>query len=274
MTSDTGLGDISLTLVGAGKMGGAMLQGWLKLGLNAERVAVVEPFPSESLKALCAATGATLNGAPTLHDIVVLATKPQMLDAAAQTLSAWVGPETLVISVLAGKTIANIRARLPLAKALVRAMPNTPAAVGRGITGVYATEAVSPQQRDVTTKLLSAIGQVEWVGTEAQIDMVTAVSGSGPAYVFYLTECLAKAGEAAGLPAELAARLARATVEGAGELMFQEPQTSPAQLRINVTSPGGTTAAALDVLMSEGGLEPLMEGAVAAAKRRAGALSG
>ena len=199
--------DISLTLVGAGKMGSAMLQGWLKLGLDAARAFVVEPFPSDDLKALCAATGVTLNGAPRQTDIVVLATKPQMLDSAAATLVPLVGSKSLVISILAGKTIANVQARLPQAKALVRAMPNTPAAVGRGITGVFATEAVTQQQREVTTQLLGAIGRVEWVETEAQIDMVTAVSGSGPAYVFYLAECLAKAGEAAGLPPELAARL-------------------------------------------------------------------
>ena len=266
--------DISLTLVGAGKMGGAMLLGWLKLGLAAKRAFVVEPFPSEELKALCVATGVTLNGAPQQSDVVVLATKPQMLDSAAATLVPLVGPKSLVISILAGKTIANLQARLPHTQALVRAMPNTPAAVGRGITGVFATDAVSPGQRDITTQLLGAIGRVEWVESEDQIDMVTAVSGSGPAYVFYLAECLAKAGEAAGLPAELAARLARATVEGAGELMFQEPQTAPSQLRINVTSPGGTTAAALEVLMADAGLAALMARAVAAAKRRAAELSG
>ena len=214
------------------------------------------------MKALCVATGVTLNGAPQQSDVVVLATKPQMLDSAAATLVPLVGPKSLVISILAGKTIANLQARLPHTQALVRAMPNTPAAVGRGITGVFATDAVG------------AIGRVEWVESEDQIDMVTAVSGSGPAYVFYLAECLAKAGEAAGLPAELAARLARATVEGAGELMFQEPQTVPSQLRINVTSPGGTTAAALEVLMADAGLAALMARAVAAAKRRAAELSG
>lgn len=266
--------DISLTLVGAGKMGGAMLQGWLKLGLDPKRAFVVEPYPSEELKALCAATGVSLNGAPRIADVVVLATKPQMLDSAAETLKPLVGAQTLVVSILAGKTIANVAARVPQAKALIRAMPNTPAAVGRGITGVYATPAVSAAQREIATSLLSSIGRVEWLEDEAQIDMVTAVSGSGPAYVFYLAECLAKAGEAAGLPAELAARLARATVEGAGELMFQEAQAAPSQLRINVTSPGGTTAAALGVLMADDGLAPLMTQAVAAAKRRAEELAG
>ena len=153
-------------------------------------------------------------------------------------------------------------------------MPNTPAAVARGITGVFPTAAVSASQKALTATLLGAIGRVEWLETESQIDMVTALSGSGPAYVFYLAEAMAKAGEAIGLPADLAARLARATVEGAGELMFQEQEVSPAQLRINVTSPAGTTAAALEVLMSETGLAPLMEKAVAAAKRRAGELAG
>ena len=267
--------NISLSLVGAGKMGGAMLQGWLKLGLEAARVQVFDPHPSAEMTDLCQRTGCALNPAqPASADVLVLAIKPQMLDAAAEGLIPLANEQTLVISVLAGKTIANLAARLPRAKALVRAMPNTPAAVGRGITGVFATPEVTQAQRDTTTRLLGAIGKVEWLSREEEIDMVTAVSGSGPAYVFYLAECLTKAGEAAGLPPDLAARLARATVEGAGELMFQEAATAPAQLRINVTSPGGTTAAALNVLMADNGLTQLMIDAVAAAKRRAGELSG
>ena len=267
--------DISLTLIGAGKMGGAMLQGWLKLGLDASRTQIIDPHPSAEMVAFCAAAGARLNPAnPVQTDVIVLAIKPQMLESASPTLSAIIGPSSLVISVLAGKTIANLAARLPNARALIRAMPNTPAAVGRGITGVFATPAVTPEQKSLAATLLGAIGRVEWLDDEAQIDMVTALSGSGPAYVFYLAEAMAKAGEAIGLPADLAARLARATVEGAGELMYQEQAISPAQLRINVTSPAGTTAAALDVLMADDGLAPLMAEAVAAAKRRAGELAG
>jgi len=266
--------DISLTLIGAGKMGGAMLQGWLKLGLDPKRTVVFDPRPSLDMVALCEATSCALNPAePTPADVLVLAIKPQMLDEAAPTIAPFVNDKTLIISVMAGKTIANIAARLP-SQTIIRAMPNTPAAVGRGITGVYPTAKVSAAQKTITAALLGAIGRVEWVESEDDIDIVTAVSGSGPAYVFYLAECLAKAGEAAGLKPDLAARLARATVEGAGELMFQDSVTSPAQLRVNVTSPGGTTAAALNVLMADTGLQPAMTAAVAAAKKRAGELSG
>jgi pyrroline-5-carboxylate reductase len=266
----------SLVLVGAGRMGGAMLRGWLDLGMSAASVTIIEPYPSNELTALCATSGASLNPAspPPAPDALVLAVKPQTLDAAAPQIAPLVGPHTLVVSIMAGKTIADICARLPAAKALVRAMPNTPAAVGRGISGVCASPGVSPAQRAMADALLGAIGAVEWLENEALIDAVTALSGSGPAYVFLLAECMALAGEKAGLPRETAQRLARATVEGSGELMFREPQTSPSQLRVNVTSPGGTTAAALEVLMGADGLAPLMERAIAAAKRRAGELSG
>ena len=177
------------------------------------------------------------------------------------------------MSILAGKRIADLAARLPT-QAVVRAMPNTPAAIGRGVTGAYASAATSAAQRALSDALLSAVGGVEWVDDEALIDVVTAVSGSGPAYVFYFAECLAAAGAEAGLPAALAARLARATVEGAGELMRRQPETGPDELRRRVTSPGGTTAAALEVLEAPDGLAALMRRAVAAAKRRAGELSG
>jgi pyrroline-5-carboxylate reductase len=225
---------------------------------------------------LCGAKGARLNplGASLkAPNVLVLAIKPQMLDAAAPEIAPLVGPNTLVLSIMAGKTIGNIAARLP-AKAIVRAMPNTPAAVGRGITGVAASAGVTSAQRDMTDALLSAIGQVVWVESEEQIDAVTAVSGSGPAYVFHLVECMASAGVAAGLPEDVALRLARATVEGSGELLHRDAVTSAAQLRVNVTSPGGTTAAALDVLMAPDGLGALMTRAILAAKRRAGELSG
>ena len=266
----------SLVLVGAGKMGGAMLEGWLKLGVNPASVTVVDPFPSAQMKTLCDAKGVRLN--PPAADIkppetLAVAIKPQTFNAAASEIARMIGPRTLVVSVMAGKTIANMKTRLP-AGAVVRAMPNTPAAVGRGVTAVAACPAVTIAQRGVANSLLSAIGRIEWVEDEALIDAVTAVSGSGPAYVFLLAETLAKAGEAAGLPADLAMRLARATVEGAGELMFRDPDDSPATLRENVTSPGGTTAAALAVLMAPDGLQPLMTKAVAAAKRRSEELSG
>ena len=266
----------SLVLVGAGKMGGAMLQGWLALGLAPASVAVLDPFAAPELIDLCAARGVALNppmASLAAPQVLVLAIKPQMLDQAAPDIAPLVGQGTLVLSIMAGKTMGDIAARLP-ASAIARAMPNTPAAVGRGVTGVAASAGVTPAQRAMADGLLRAIGAVEWVADENLIDAVTAVSGSGPAYVFPLVEALASAGEKAGLPADIALRLARATVEGSGELMFREPDISAAQLRKNVTSPGGTTAAALDVLMAPDGLSALMERAVAAAKRRAGELSG
>ena len=267
----------SLVLVGAGKMGGAMLQGWLALGLEPQAVTVLDPHVAQDMLALCRARGVALN--PPVANIaapkvLVLAIKPQMLDEAAASLAGLTGKATLVISILAGKTIADLAQRLPGCPALIRAMPNTPAAIGRGITGAYANAAVAPAQKAMADALLQAVGRVEWLDDEALIDAVTAVSGSGPAYVFHLVECLAQAGAAVGLESGLAMRLARATVEGSGELMFQNQATPAADLRVNVTSPGGTTAAALAVLMADDGMAALMRAAVAAAKARARALSG
>ncbi|MDQ4134731.1 MAG: pyrroline-5-carboxylate reductase [Pseudomonadota bacterium] len=266
----------TLVLVGAGKMGGAMLEGWLGVGLDPRGVTVIDPRVSDEMAELCRSKGIALSpaepaGSP---DVLVLATKPQSLDDAAPGVDRILEPHTLVISILAGKTIGNLRARLPRARAVVRAMPNLPASIGRGATGAAASPEVSEEQRAVADTLLRCNGLVEWVGSEDLIDAVTAVSGSGPAYVFHLVECLAEAGVAAGLPADLAGRLARATIEGAGELLFRS-DLSPATLRQNVTSPGGTTAAALEVLMAErGGMRDLMREAVAAAKRRAEELAG
>ena len=266
-----------LVLAGAGKMGGAMLEGWLKLGLDGAGIVVIDPAPAADMLALCEKAGVRVNPPPaglTPPETLVLAVKPQMLDAAAAGLEALAGPETLLISIIAGKTVANLQARFPRARAIVRCMPNTPAAVGRGVTGAFASPGLNAGHKSTANALLAAIGGVVWVEDEGLIDAVTAVSGSGPAYVFYLTECLARAGEAQGLPADLAMRLARATVEGSGELMFRDPASQPETLRKNVTSPAGTTAAALDVLMADDGLAPLMTRAVAAARRRAGELSG
>jgi pyrroline-5-carboxylate reductase len=265
----------SVTLVGAGKMGVALLQGWAARGLVGEGVAILEPRPSAEIAALAAARGFRLN--PTRRapaEALVLAVKPQMLDSVAPQIAADAGPGTLVLSILAGKRIADLSARLPQAKMIVRAMPNTPAAIGRGITGAFAGPAVDARGRELTAALLGAVGEVEWVESEALIDAVTAVSGSGPAYVFYFVECLTSAGVEAGLPEETAARLARATIAGAGELLRRSPDTSPATLRENVTSPGGTTAAALAVLMAEDGFAPILARAVEAARRRAEELSG
>lgn len=266
----------SLVLIGAGKMGGALLEGWLRLGLDPATTAVIDPYPSAEMKALCEKAGVRLNppretlGKP---EALALAIKPQTLNAAAPEIAPLIGPKTLVVSIMAGKTIANIKARLP-ARAVVRAMPNTPASVGRGVTAVAADPSVSESQRAAADSLLRAIGRIEWVKDETLIDAVTAVSGSGPAYVFLLAECLAQAGRAVGLDAETAAKLARATVAGAGELLAQSDLPA-SKLRENVTSPGGTTAAALAVLMAEGnGLQELMTRAVAAAAKRGKELAG
>lgn len=267
----------TVALIGAGNMGLAMLEGWAGEGLAGDRVVVVDPNPSERLQALCAAKGFLLGDRAAVagvRDAVILAIKPQMLDAGTSAAAPFVGPQSVVVSILAGKRIADIAARLPAAKAIVRAMPNTPAAIGRGVTGAFASPKTSEAQRALSHALLAAAGQVEWVENEPLIDAVTAVSGSGPAYVFYLVECLAAAGVEAGLPADLAARLARATIEGSGELLHRQADVSAETLRQRVTSPGGTTAAALSVLMAEDGLAPLMSRAVAAAKKRAGELSG
>ncbi|APF38242.1 pyrroline-5-carboxylate reductase [Chelatococcus daeguensis] len=266
----------TLVLVGAGKMGGAMLDGWLANGLAPEAVTILDPHPAQELTALAREKGLRLN--PPLAEIappaaLVLAIKPQSLDASADTIARLAGAGTLVVSILAGKTIANLRARLPAAGAIVRAMPNLPAAVRRGVTAAVTGRETSRERRLIADSLLKGVGAVEWLDDESLIDAVTAVSGSGPAYVFHLTECLAEAGAAAGLPPDLAARLARATVVGAGE-MLRQTELTPAKLRQNVTSPGGTTAAALDVLMAKDGLQPLLTKAVAAARKRAGELSG
>jgi pyrroline-5-carboxylate reductase len=256
-----------IVLAGAGKMGGAMLAGWLARGLEPKQVAVIEPHPSAEIVAL-AAQGIRLN--PPAKDIgnaatLVVALKPQTFREAGPGLKPLVAPSTLVVSIMAGTTIASITE--VCGGSVVRAMPNTPAAIGRGITVAVAANDVSAAQRAVADALLRATGSVEWVDDESLMDAVTAVSGSGPAYVFLLVEELARAGVEAGLPAELATKLARETVAGSGELLFRS-DLAPATLRQNVTSPGGTTAAALDVLMGEGGMQSLLTRAVAAATRR------
>ena len=262
----------TVVLVGAGKMGGAMLQGWIRMGLDPGRITVLEPDPGPEIVAL-ASRGLTLNPARAEPaTLIVLAVKPQAADQVVPGLVPWVGPDTLVASIMAGRTLRGIERVLPQATAVVRAMPNLPAAIGRGITVAVPNAAVTPSQRALIDRLLSAIGAVEWVAAEALLDAVTAVSGSGPAYVFLLAELLARAGTAAGLPKDLATRLARATIAGSGELLGQSP-LAPETLRHNVTSPGGTTAAALAVLMGEEGLGGLMTRAVAAATRRAAELA-
>lgn len=256
-----------IVLAGAGKMGGALLTGWLKAGLAADRIAAVEPQPSAEITAL-ASQGLRLNpaaGAIGQVAALVIAVKPQMFAAAAPALKPFVAAGTLVVSIMAGTTIARIAASC--GGAVVRAMPNTPAAIGRGITVAVPAANVSAMQRTIADALLRATGVVEWVEDEALLDPVTAVSGSGPAYVFLLVEELARAGVAAGLPARLAEKLARETIAGSGALLEQS-DSDAATLRQNVTSPGGTTAAALEILMGKDGLSDLMTRAIAAATRR------
>lgn len=264
-----GIGPVAL--VGAGKMGGAMLDGWLGRGLAPAQAVVIDPKPSPEL----AAKGVVLNPAPSALSkmrVVILAVKPQVAAEVLPSIKGLVGADTLVVSVMAGKTLAFLQTAFPDA-ALVRAMPNTPAAIGRGMTVAVPNAKVTAAQKQLTHDLLAATGVVEWIDDEGLMDAVTAVSGSGPAYIFHLAEALAKAGVAAGLPPHLAETLARATVAGSGELLHRSP-LHPAILRQNVTSPGGTTAAALDVLMAPEGLEALMTKAVAAATKRSRELAG
>ena len=263
-----------LVLVGAGKMGSALLEGWIRLGLDPQNIAVIEPAIPPQIAALTQ-RGLQLNPTPrALKNVaaIVLAVKPQVAPQAIPSLAPLVSPSTVVVSIMAGRTLRFLSDALAKPCAIVRAMPNTPAAIGRGITvavPLHANEA----QRALADRLLSATGAVEWTTDEALMDAVTAVSGSGPAYVFLLAEALTEAGVAAGLPHELAAKLARETVAGSGELLHRSPLDA-AVLRENVTSPAGTTAAALAVLMGQDGLASLMEKAVAAATKRSRELAG
>ncbi len=259
-----------LVLLGCGKMGSAMLNGWLRSGLPPASVWVIDPHPSAWLKEQGVHIGADLPANPA---IAIIAVKPQMMADALPDVKVLGNGQTLVISIAAGTPIATFEAMLGENTPIVRAMPNTPAAVGRGITALIGNASVKPDDMDLADALLSSIGQTVRLDNEGQMDAVTAVSGSGPAYVFHLIETLAAAGEAEGLPADLAMQLAKATVGGAGELAEGVDDT-PTQLRINVTSPNGTTQAALEVLMdAETGFPPLLRRAVAAAANRSRELS-
>jgi pyrroline-5-carboxylate reductase len=264
--------DGPVVLAGAGKMGAAMLSGWIARGLRPGDVIVQEPNIAGAAADLQRQHGfaavPSLEALPRPPSVIVVAVKPQAMEAVFPALARHAGPATVVMSIAAGKSIASFERHLPQGIAVVRAMPNTPAAIGRGITGAVGNPHVTETQKALCTSLLSAAGEVVWLNDEALIDAVTAVSGSGPAYVFLLAEALARAGEAAGLDAETSMQLARATVSGAGELL-RLSEDDPATLRQNVTSPGGTTAAALSVLMREkNGLQDLLTEAVLAAKKR------
>ena len=254
-----------LVLLGCGKMGSALLAGWLNQGLPPSAVHVIEPHPSDWLKG----TGVAVNGTLPAHPaIVLIAVKPQMMGAALPTIAAMGGGRTLFVSIAAGTTIEAFEAAFGDDSPIVRAMPNTPAAVGQGISAIIGNAAATPAHLDLAETLLCAVGQVVRLEREAQMDAVTGLSGSGPAYVFHMIDCLAAAGAAQGLPPDLAMQLAKATVAGAGALAMQAAET-PTQLRINVTSPNGTTQAGLEVLMNAGtGLDPLIHATVAAATAR------
>jgi len=266
-----------LLLVGCGKMGGAMLDGWLTSGIAAAGVHIVDPTGAEAFQDR---DGVTIHDAADSlpadldPEVVVLAVKPQQMGEVLAPLARFAGPDTLFVSVAAGKTIGFFQETLGADAAIVRAMPNTPAAIGRGVTVCCPNAMCSDGQKALAERLLKAVGEAETVEDEALIDAVTALSGGGPAYTFLLIECMAKAGIEAGLPQALAAKLALHTVAGAGELALRSGE-DPAQLRRNVTSPKGTTEQALNVLMREqDGLGPLMNEAIAAATRRSKELAG
>jgi len=270
--------DGKILLAGCGKMGSAMLEGWLERGVHPTDVYAVEPNPDmtaalEQRYGINTRTSVSNLPSDLSPSVVIFAVKPQMMDIAAPDYARFASPDTVFLSIAAGKTIAYFESVVGENAAVVRAMPNTPAAVRRGITVACRNASVSDNQRQFCGELLEAVGEVEWVDDEGLIDAVTALSGGGPAYVFLLAEVMAKAGLEAGLPEALANRLARVTVSGAGELMRQSPE-DPEQLRINVTSPGGTTAEALKILMADDAWQPLMSKAIAAATARSRELAG
>ena len=266
--------NFSVVLVGAGNMGGAMLKGWLANGINPSSVTVLDPSPSDQMKSMLIKSRITHtenSGGVSPPDVLLLAVKPQMMGQVLPSLTELIEEQTVVVSVAAGTTLSTICNALGDI-AVIRVMPNTPSLVLRGMSVGCSNKKTSQKQRNNVHKLMEAIGKIEWVEDEKLIDAVTAVSGSGPAYVFHLAECMAEAGKLAGLSNELAMTLAIETVSGAGELLRQSEDT-PATLRKNVTSPNGTTAAALEVLMGEGGMPDLLKKAIMAAKKRSEELS-
>ncbi|MEM7651396.1 MAG: pyrroline-5-carboxylate reductase [Pseudomonadota bacterium] len=261
----------NITLIGCGKMGSAMAQGWLSSSLDIQ-LTIIEPND-------IAVEGAhhfkTINNAQSAlekTDIIVLAVKPQIMSDVCAALKPHLKENALILSIAAGQSIATFEGYLGGAQPIIRAMPNTPAAIGKGISAAIANTHASEEQKAIAHKLLESAGKVEWLNDETLMDAVTAVSGSGPAYVFYLIEMLSHAGTKAGLPADMAMSLARQTVIGSAALSEAESQADAATLRKNVTSPGGTTAAALDVLMN-GETQEIFDKAIEAAKTRSRELS-
>jgi pyrroline-5-carboxylate reductase len=260
----------TLVLAGCGKMGSAMLEGWLKAGADPKMIVAIDPKPPHEVMELLQKRGIRHNPPVTSitdAEVIIVAVKPQVMEDVLPNLVSLKSSRPLILSVAAGKTIATFAKHFGQDAAIIRTIPNTPAAIGRGITAMSANANVSKVQMALATALLSSTGEVVTVDDESMIDLVTAVSGSGPAYIFYLTECMAAAGEKIGLPAALAMQLARATVAGSGELMRQTG-IDAATLRQNVTSPNGTTFAALQVLMADNGMMQLFENAITAAAKR------
>jgi pyrroline-5-carboxylate reductase len=268
----------ALLLAGGGKMGGALLEGWLAQGTPAKKIIAIEPNP-DSARLLAERTRIrVLENAdqipPEFHpDVVVFAVKPQVMPEVAPAYKRFAEGGTVFLSIAAGINLRTFSSFLGADAAIVRAMPNTPAAIRRGITVACANDRVDADQQRLCHGLLEAVGEMHWVEDEGMLDAVTALSGGGPAYVFLLVECLTQAGEDAGLPGDLAERLARVTVSGAGELLARAEE-APVELRRNVTSPGGTTAEALKILMAEDGWQPLVSRAIAAATARSRQLAG
>jgi pyrroline-5-carboxylate reductase len=265
-------GDRPLLLVGAGKMGGALLDGWLQDNLAATGTTVLDPYLEPDRARFLRKAGVAVAATPDEvaarnHGCVFLAVKPQSMAEALAVVAPLAAADAVIVSVAAGIRLATLEAAFAATQPVIRAMPNTPAQVGMGMSVAVPNGHVGKNERDSVDALLAAVGKVAWIDDEGLMDAVTAVSGSGPAYVFLLAECLGEAAREAGLPDSIASLLARQTVVGAGALLA-ESLLSPRELRRNVTSPGGTTAAALDVLMAEDGLKPLLIRAVERARQR------
>jgi pyrroline-5-carboxylate reductase len=274
VANDSACSNRKLLLIGGGKMGLALLKGWLKSGRAPDGIIVVDPKPADELREIVRTSGVHVTpevASDSPAATVVLAVKPQTANTVLSSVNPIVDRDTLVISIMAGVKLSILRSKLPQSRTIVRAMPNLPASVGRGAIVAVSEMAISSVFRSSAKELLEATGTFEWLSDESQMDVVTGLSGSGPGYLFYVIECLAQAGIGLGLNPGTAHRLARSTLEGAGELLHQSVQ-SPAELRVQVTSTGGTTEAGLRVLM-DGRLQQLITATVRAAATRSSALS-
>ena len=258
-------GPQSVALVGAGRMGAALASGWLS-GKGKKDIRIADPQPSEQVRAWAEDGKVVLNPEPEPVDVLIVAVKPQIFPKVAESLKPWIGPKTLVVSIMAGTRIKQLSERLGT-QTVIRVMPNTPGAIGKGVSVVCKSDMITAKQLEIAEILLKSLGEVIGPVDEKHMSVVTGLSGSGPAYIFLLAEAMADAAMAEGLPPDLADRLARLTIEGAAALMAQSGE-APNALRKAVTSPGGTTQAALDILMDEGGMPGLMRKAIRAAANR------